>query len=270
MCLPNSVMCRLLLFILLTVSALSATAQDRRVITPVKPETNVVKPPEKGTSEETIQQYIKGDTLTAERKAREDSIRRSYHRYPRLTSLDPYVSFLDLILMACGQDYGSFGVGINMNMWNRLIPTAEIGLGRAKTSPADMNGVYRGKVSPYFKAGAYYNFLFKKAPDYQILVGAILGYSPFRYEVTGITESNSYWKNPTEFDITGQKASALWGEVAAGIKVKLAGHVSMGWNVRYHFMLHSPKSDNGRPWFIPGYGTRSSKLAATAAIYYSF
>ena len=47
--------------------AFSALAQepDKRHVTPVKPETNRVQPPPKGTDEKIIQQYISGDSTEA-------------------------------------------------------------------------------------------------------------------------------------------------------------------------------------------------------------
>ncbi len=255
----------------LAMTSLIVVAQDRgRVITPVKPETNVVKPPGKGIDEKTIQQYISGDTVSAAREARKDSLRRVYTHYPRLTGIDLYATWLDLLLMACGQDYGSVGVGVNINMWNRLLPTAELGFGRARSTLDDGKGTYRGKFSPYFKVGAQYNFLFKQKPDYRLGVGVIMGYSTFGYDVTDIDINDNYWQYHETLDITGERASALWAELTAGIKVKIAGHVSLGWSAHYHFMLHSPRSDRGKPWYIPGYGTRSSNLTATAAVYYTF
>ena len=55
------------LLMTLSLLSLSALAQepDKRHVTPVKPETNQVKPPPKGTDERIIQQYITGDSTAA-------------------------------------------------------------------------------------------------------------------------------------------------------------------------------------------------------------
>ena len=63
----------------------------------------------------------------------------------------------------------------------------ELGLGMANDSPDDMNFTYRGKLSPYVRVGANYNFMFKRAPRYQLLVGARLGFSTFGYDITDVT-----------------------------------------------------------------------------------
>ena len=164
---------KLLLVAVLAVMAVAAGAQepDRRHVTPVKPETNRVLTPPKGTDEKIIQQYISGDSAAAMAEVRRDSLRRIYHHYPRLTDVSFGVDIAGPLLMAFGQSYGSMGVNATLNMWNRFQPTVELGMGWARTTPEDMNFTYRCKPSPYFKVGANYNFMFKNSPDYQILAG---------------------------------------------------------------------------------------------------
>ena len=60
--------------LLLVSAAAHAQEPDKRHVTPVKPETNQVKPPPKGTDEKIIRQYITGDTATALAEARKDSL----------------------------------------------------------------------------------------------------------------------------------------------------------------------------------------------------
>ncbi len=256
---------------LVLIIALGSTAQepDKRHVTPVKPETNQVKPPPKGTDEKIIQQYISGDSAKAVEEARKDSLRRVYKRYPRLTDLSVGLNFAEPLFMAFGQTYASADVNVTLNMWNRLQPTAELGLGWAKTTPDDMNFTYKGKPSPYFKVGVNYNFLFKNSPDYQVFLGIRLGYSPFSYDVTGAHYVNSYWQEDATFDLQGEHSHALWGEGGAGLKVKLWGSLSMGWMIRYHGIFNYGKNEHSRPWFIPGYGPRGSSLGFSMGIYYT-
>lgn len=257
-------------FVMMAAAAWAQEPDKRRVVTPVGPETNIVKPPARGTSDKEVQRYLSGDTLAAEREAREDSIKRSYKRYPRVTDITVHLDWLDLLLMACGQDYCSVGAGVTLNMWNRLQPVVELGLGRARITPDGNNFTYRGKWSPYFKVGANYNFLFKGVPDYQLLAGLRLGCSPFRYDITDVTVTDGYWQETDNLEISGQSTTALWTELAAGIKVKIAGRVSVGWMIRYHIMLRCKDAGSSHPWFVPGYGTRDGHLQATAAVCYSF
>lgn len=254
---------------LLVVFTASAQQPDKRHVTPVKPETNQVKPPPKGTDEKIIQQYISGDSTSAEAEARRDSLRRVYHHYPKFTDLTIGLNIAEPFFMAFGQSYASTDVNATLNMWNRLQPTVELGLGWAKTTPDDMNFTYKGKPSPYIKIGANYNFLFKNSPDYQLLAGLRLGYSFFSYDVTDIFYQNSYWQELIDYDITGEHSHALWGEAGLGLKVKLWGPLSMGWMVRYHGIFNYGKNEHSAPWFIPGYGPRKGSLGFSLGIYYT-
>ena len=211
---------RVLLLTLILVSfAIHAQEPDKRHVTPVKPETNQVKPPPKGTDEKIIQQYITGDTATALAEARKDSLRRVYKHYPLLTDLSIGVNFAEPLFMAFGQTYASADINATLNMWNRLQPTVEIGMGWAKTTPDDKNFTYKRQPSPYFKLGANYNLMFKNSPDYQALIGLRLGYSTFTFDVTDIGYHNSYWQETLTTNITGQRSHALWGEIGLGLKV---------------------------------------------------
>ena len=204
-----------MLVMMMVVTRIGAQEPDKRHVTPVKPETNQVLTPPKGTDEKIIQQYITGDTTAALNEARKDSLRRAYKRYPLLTDLALGLNFAEPVFMVFGQSYASVDVNATLNMWNRLQPTVELGMGWAKSTPDGMNFTYRGKPSPYFKVGANYNFLFKNSPDYQAYLGLRLGYSSFTYDVTDINYPSSYWHEELTGDITGEHSHALWGEAGA-------------------------------------------------------
>lgn len=258
----------LMSFFLFAVLGAMAQQPDKRRVTPVKPETNQVKPPPKGTDEKIIQQYISGDSTAAMQEARRDSLRRAYKRYPLLTDLAIGINVAEPLFMAFGQSYASADVNATLNMWNRLQPTVELGLGWAKNTPDGMNFTYRGKPSPYAKVGVNYNFMFKNSPDYQAYVGLRLGYSTFSYDITDARYINSYWDESINFDIRGEHSHALWGEAGVGLRVKLWDRVAMGWMIRYHNLFNYGKNDSSKPWFIPGYGPRNSSLGFSLSITY--
>ena len=261
----------LVLAMILALGTMSMAAQqpDKRHVTPVKPETNRVQPPPKGTAEKVIQQYISGDTTAAMQEQRRDSLRRAYHHYPLLTDLSIGINVAEPLFMALGQSYASVDVNATLNMWNRLQPTLELGLGWASNTPDGMNFTYRGKPSPYVKVGANYNFMFKNSPDYQIFLGIRLGYSTFGYDVKDVRYVNTYWQEDIKYSITGEHSHAWWGEAGLGLKVRLVDRLSMGWMVRFHNMFSYGKSDRSRPWFIPGYGPREGSLAVSINLAYT-
>lgn len=250
--------------------ALQAQEQQQRKVTPVKAETNKVLTPPKGTDEKIIEQYLTGDTAQARAQERKDSLARIYPHYPLLTQLQIGLNFGDALMMAFGQDYSSFDVSATLNMWNRLQPVVIVGLGRAKDTPDDMNFTYNGKLSPYFKLGANYNFLFKKEPRYQLYAGFRLGFSTFKYDITDVNINNYYWgEEGITYNLRGISSNALWGEFLLGLKVGIAGNWALGWEIKYHNLFKYKKSDQGKPWYIPGYGTRNSNWAFGLSVYYT-
>ena len=260
-----------LLAAVVIMSLLPAAAQepDKRHVTPVKPETNRVLPPPKGTDEKVIQQYISGDSAAALAEARRDSLRRVYTRYPLLTDLSLGLNIADPLFMVFGQSYCSVDVNATLNMWNRLQPVLELGIGWANSTPDGMNYNYRGKPSPYVKIGANYNMMFKNSPDYQALIGLRLGYSTLGYDIRDIHYHNTYWDEDIGMDINGERSHALWGEAGVGLKVKLWDRLSMGWMLRYHGIFNYGKNTHSRPWFIPGYGPRNSSLGLSLNLCYT-
>ena len=268
---PLNTIVRTLLPMLFIAWAMVAVAQepDKRHVTPVKPETNRVQPPPKGTDEKVIQQYLTGDSAAAVAEARRDSLRRIYKHYPLVTDLSIGVNLVEPIFMVFGQSYASADVNATLNMWNRLQPTLELGLGWAKSTPDGMNFTYHAKPSPYFKLGANYNFLFKNSPDYQAVIGIRLGYSTFSYDITDVFYHGGYWQEDISYQLKGEHSHALWGEAGVGIKVKLFDRLSMGWMIRYHGIFNYGKNEHSKPWFIPGYGPRSSSLGLSLGLYYT-
>lgn len=261
-------MCLMALMVAMPLLAQEQQEQQRKV-TPVKPSTNKVLTPPKGTDEKIIQQYLTGDTAQARAQERKDSLAKIYPHYPNLTELSLGLNFGDALMMAFGQKYASFDLSATLNMWNRFQPVLVMGLGRAKETPQDMNFTYIGKLSPYFKLGANYNFLFKNDPQYQLYAGVRLGYSTFKYDITDITVANPYWGEAGSYELKGVSSNALWGELLAGLKVGILSNFALGWEVKFHGLFKEKKSDSGKPWYIPGYGARTGKWAFGISLYYT-
>lgn len=252
-----------------SISSDTIKTPSRRRITPVKHSTNEVLLPGKGIDDKTMELFLTGDTIKAMEEARRDSIKKAYTHYPLLTDLTFGINFADLILAATGQDHLNADVSVTLNMWNRLQPVLEVGVGRAKSTPDDMNYTYVGKLAPFARIGANYNFTFKSIPDFQGIVGLRLGGTTFKYDITNIHHHNGYWGEDVATSITGQSGRALWMEIVAGIKVRIWKRLSLGWQVKYHNLLSENKAPNGKPWFIPGYGTRNGSIAYSLNAYYT-
>lgn len=195
--------------------------------------------------------------------------RTSRMTYPRITALNVGIDLWDPVMRLFGQKYGVAGVSASLSLYNRFFPTLEMGLGVAKDSPADKNYTYRTPLSPYFRLGCDYNFLFNSNSDYKFFVGLRYGFAPFKWEVSDITLNSGYWGDSTPLAIPSQSSTAGWMEVCLGLQVRLGGNISAGWTLRYHSILHESKTVHGEPWYIPGYGTRGKSLTGSFTVTYT-
>lgn len=187
--------------------------------------------------------------------------------YPVINGISVGANFFDGVMKIAGQKYGSYDVWADISLWNWVFPTVEIGLGSALNTPDFSNFTYKGNLSPYFKIGFNYNFLYKSSPDYQLYAGFRVGFSSFKYEINDVTINNSFWQQNEKFNFPQQSASAVWGEFLLGLKVKIAGPFSLGWTARFHTKFKHPKGEYGDPWFIPGYGANSPVSGTFSVIF---
>lgn len=189
--------------------------------------------------------------------------------YPRLTSVSVGLNFFDGIMAIAGQKYGGADIRADLSLYNWIFPTIEFGLGYARTHPDGGNFTYTGKPAFYAKVGADYNFLYKSSDDYRLFAGVRCGFSDFRYDITDITINSPYWQETSHFSISGQHSTAVYGEVLAGLRVRIYKALSLGWSVRYKFMMHCTDGVESTPYYIPGYGSRNSHLGATFSVFYT-
>lgn len=176
--------------------------------------------------------------------------------YPAFNGVDISANFGDLLFLAFGSHYASFDVRAAVSVWNWIFPVVEGGVGFADASPKSLKYSVRVKPSPFFRVGFDYNFVYKSSPDYRGFIGFRAGYSHFNYDLLDIPDPRIY--SSGHFDKSGLLCDAWWGEAVAGLKVKIAGCFSLGWDARYKFPFRIPKCEGYKPWFIPGYGSVDS------------
>lgn len=201
--------------------------------------------------------------------------------YPLINGFSVGVNFGDAILSLIGQKHYSYDVSAMMSFHNWFFPVVEAGIGWG--SHTANNDAYKVKAKPSFygKIGINYNFLYKSKPDYMAYVGLRFGFSNHKWDITdikpssdsgsgstgnpdsegtggevvpsGVNSSGRLTFEPGVTEMLNQSCTSIYGEVVAGLKVKIAGPFSLGWNVRYRVYKRSSKK--AEPWFIPGYGT---------------
>ncbi|MDE6553100.1 MAG: hypothetical protein K2K98_09120 [Muribaculaceae bacterium] len=173
--------------------------------------------------------------------------------YPLFNGVTVGVNFADAIMSAIGQSHSSYDVSAMVSLHNWFFPVVEAGIGWGHHT--ENNDLFKIKAHPsmYAKVGINYNFLYKSNPAYMAYFGLRFGAAQCRWDKTDIRSTNEAGEtvySPNEMD---QRCTSIFGEVMAGLKVKIAGPFSLGWNVRYRLGLHS--SGGMSPWFVPGYGT---------------
>ena len=259
----------------MTLIALYSTAQRR--ITPV------ISNPEKTATTDTV-----ADSKANLKEVRDASghivlvdtiLGKEYHDtllttapkliYPRFDAVSIGANLADPLMRCFGQKYGLIGFWGELSIHNWIKPVVEFGLGQADYTPDEGDYTYKSSIAPYFKLGVNYNFLYNSNPDYSAYVGLRYGISNFSYEVNNVTYDQEYWGESGSFDIPSQRCTVGYFEFLFGIRVKIISNFSLGWEVKVHGLANQGKQQYGRPWYIPGYGTRGSMFSATFSLSYT-
>ena len=191
-------------------------------------------------------------------------------KYPLWDAASVSVDIWDPLMRAFGQKYGLFGAAVELSLHNRYKPVFELGLGQAKNTPSGNNYTYRSPMSMFFRLGMNYNFLYNSSPDYQFYGGMRYGVSSFSYSIDNVTVDVPYWDETARLDIPSQRSTVGWFELVFGLRVKLWGPISAGWAFKYHTILHESKTTYGKPWYIPGFGSRNAAVTGAFSVTYTF
>ncbi|MDE5811465.1 MAG: hypothetical protein K2H61_04050 [Muribaculaceae bacterium] len=190
--------------------------------------------------------------------------------YPLLYDYTVSVDLAGPLMRAFGRHYGLGEVAAMVNLHNRYIPVVEVGLGQASYTPEGNNYSYHSPVSPYFRIGMNYNFLYNSNPDYQFFAGIRYGLSPFRWSVDDVTPvGGDYWGAQEPFTIGPISSTAGYLQVLAGLNVRIVAGLSLGWTFRYQAIIHQSASVNGEPYYIPGFGSRNTPISFTFSVSYT-
>ena len=190
--------------------------------------------------------------------------------YPLLYNYSVSVDIASPLLRAFGRHYGLGEIGLSVNLHNRYIPVVEIGLGQASYTPEGNNYTYRSPVAPFFRIGMNYNFLYNSNPDYQFFAGIRYGLSPFKWSVDDVTPvGDDYWGVNPPFSFGPVSSTTGYFQFLLGLNVRIVAGLSLGWTFRYQSILHQSKSPNGEPYYIPGFGSRSTPISFTFSVSYT-
>lgn len=202
-----------------------------------------------------------------EEQDKKKGVKRDYSVF---NGLSVSVDLFDPLAMAFGQSYGGYEVALEADFLNRFFPAVEFGLGRANNTPEDMNFTYVSHPAFYGRVGMNYNFNYKSGSPNYFYGGFRYGFTSFKYDITNISLPSYYWEQQFSENILDQHSYAHWMELVAGVRVNIYRNFSMGWSVRYKFMMKLQKNVQSSPWYVPGYGKENMPLGITYSIYYKF
>lgn len=289
----NKILQMLCVLLLATIVALQASAQRR--ITPVQnPDPSAPKTQTTETPATPVQPLVDKDgnklaprpASVVEQRDMEGHVvlidtilGREYHDtilvdapkkiYPLFHAVSVGVNVWDMAARAFGQSYGLGAVWAELSLYNWLKPYVEVGLGSANHMPKDESYRYKSSVAPFFKIGMNYNFLYNSNPRYSVYAGLRYGITSFSYRVDDVTTGNGYWQESEIINVPKQKATAGYAEALVGLRVEITSGVSLGWEIKWHSLLHEGTHFYGNPWYIPGYGTRSAGFSGAFSVSYT-
>ncbi len=269
---------RHILLLVALCSALAAGAQRR--ITPVEPVSPGTVKVETDTVEGGRPESVVETTDMSGRTILVDTISGVEYRdtilteapkllYQKFHAVTIGVNVWDPVMRCLGQHYGLIGFWGELSIHNWIKPIVEAGLGQADSTPDNGNFTYKSSMAPYFKIGVNYNFLYNSNPDYSVYLGVRYGLSNFSYEVTDVTVSQGYWGDDIAMSVPSQRVTAGYFEAALGLRVMIWKNVGIGWDVRMHKVIHQTAAQYGNPWYIPGFGSRSSTFSASFSVSYT-
>lgn len=166
-------------------------------------------------------------------------------------------------VMALATPYGQYEVFARLNLKDTFFPIVEAGLGVSDHEDEDTYLHYKTS-SPYFRLGMDYNILKDKASKNRVLLGARVGFSPYKFDLTGPDIVDPVYLDTYPVAFSGQKSTMVWAELVAGAEARVWKCLHLGWSVRYKLRLHESKPDIDNAWYVPGYGkTGGHRLGGT-------
>lgn len=147
----------------------------------------------------------------------------------------------------------SYEVAVNVMLKRRFLPTLELGFATAQTSAAGGKHIGTGGFG---RVGLDISTLKKAGTESLLLVGVRLGTAVQGYELQDVRIWDTYWQTNTLKSYPTSVKADVWGEVVAGLQVKIYKGFHMGWFFRFKAMFTRQTNDKPVPYYIPGYGYR--------------
>ena len=188
------------------------------------------------------------------------------YRFPLFNGLSVSTNLFDPVMNLFKWDRANYEATVTADIHHRFFPQFTMGMGVCDEVSDD--GVkYSIKAAPFFKVGMLYNFKYNDyRPDNFYYLLFRYGFSKSTADIENMHYTDGYWPEYGPTSVTGQDYPCHWIEIGGGIKVKIAGPVSLGWELTLRPLLSKGDAKYGDPYFVPGKG--ASKFAFAFNLYY--
>lgn len=162
--------------------------------------------------------------------------------------------------------YGGYEAALRINLKDKYFPVFELGLGTADHTDEE-KAIHYKTTAPYFRVGLDVNMLRNKNQDNRLYIGLRGGYTTFNYDYTSPAMTDPVWGGTINIDMKDKSSNMAWLELVFGIEAEVFKDFHMGWSARYKARLHQKATQNGDPWYVPGYGINGdTRFGATYSL----
>ncbi len=162
------------------------------------------------------------------------------------------VDLCGLALKGIGARFANMEASARLNFKEKYFPIFELGLGDCTREGAENNNRF-STTAPYFRIGMDYNFN-KKQNGNRFFGGLRYAFSSYKYDFYNPDFKDEVWDVPSPLDLKDVSGKKQWAEIVIGVETKLWSIVRLGYNVRYRMSIKETGIENGKPWFVPGFG----------------
>lgn len=146
-----------------------------------------------------------------------------------------------------------YEVGARLSIKDIVYPAVELGYGNTDYVDVE-SGTFYNCGGLYGRLGFDFNMMKDKHDDYKLFLGARLGYSNFKFDVSVPDAQDPVWGGNAEYKVKDASCNYLWLEFLAGVDARIAGPVHLGWTMRYKRKMNGSYSGIDKAWYVPGYG----------------
>ncbi len=146
-----------------------------------------------------------------------------------------------------------YEVGARLSIKDIIFPAVELGYGNTDYNDVE-SGTFYNCGGLFGRVGFDFNMMKNKHDDYKLFLGARLGYTNFKFDVSVPDAEDPVWGGNAEYRVKDASCNYLWLEFLAGVDARIAGPVHLGWTMRYKRKMHSGYNLIDKAWYVPGYG----------------